>query len=259
MRKLARLGSGLLAAAVVGATVVATAAAAPPEFGRCVEVAPKTGEYKDGRHCLLPAPGTGKYDFVAGPGTKKKFTGEGGPITLESAKKVQVTCTASTLTGEYTGPKTLTASVTLSGCEEPATLRKCQTVPATMGVIEGPALEGELGYITTGEKPTVGVDFKHSPDLFTFECGQPRETITLVTVEGSVIALVKPINVMTEGFKLLVKAKAGKQIPEQFEGASKDTLVENFTTGIEKTTESAVLNSKLPVLLKNEEPIEIRL
>ncbi len=259
MRRLGKLGFGVMVVVIAVTAMAAAAVAAPPEFGRCVEVAPKTGEYRDGKHCLKPAPGVGKYNFSSGPGAKKKFTGTGGAITLESAKKVQVTCAGSALAGEYTGAKTLTANVTLSGCEEPATLRKCQTAAVKMGEIEGPGLEGELGYIATGAKPVVGIDFKHSPDLFTFECGQPREEITLVTVEGSVIATVKPVNVMTEEFKLLVKAKNGKQIPEQFEGASKDTLVENFTTGLTKTTESAVLNSKVPVLIKNEEPIEIRL
>lgn len=41
--RIAGLCLGLLC--VIGAVAVASASAAPPEIGRCIEVAPKTGKY----------------------------------------------------------------------------------------------------------------------------------------------------------------------------------------------------------------------
>lgn len=261
MNKLVRVACGVLVAASMAATAAASAVAAPPEFGRCVEVAAKTGEYKDGRHCLQPAPGKGHFDWVAGPGEHKKFTTASGPFALETTGKTRIACEASTGSGEYTGAKTATLTLSLTGCENLKTLQKCQTTPAKVGQIESSPLEGEIGYVKAGSTPVVGLDLKGTPDLFTFECGQLPESPVLVTVEGSVIAPIKPTDKMTEEFKVLykeVKGSPGKQAVESFEGGANDTLSSTFTnSGLEKVTEPTALSSSLSI--GNEEAIEIRL
>ena len=116
------------------------------------------------------------------------------------------------------------------------------------------ALEGEYGFISSGTKLSAGLDLKHEPALATFECTTAalpgRE---LVNLEGSVIGPIKTIDSMVSGFTVTYKATAGKQAPEHFEGAAKDTLVTSITGGAsEQTGLSATLT------LTNEERLEIK-
>ncbi len=261
MNRLTKIVCGVVLAASMAGAAAASAAAAPPEFGRCVEVPAKTGEYKDGRHCLQPAPGKGRFDWVPGPGEHKKLITASGPVSLETTGKTRIACQSSAGSGEYTGAKTATLMLSLTGCENLTTLQKCQTTPATAGKIESSPLEGEIGYIKAGATPVVGLDLKGTPDLFTFECGQLPESPVLYTVEGSVIAPIKPTDKMTEEFKVLykeVKGSPGKQAVESFEGGAKDTLSSTFTnSGLEKVTEQTALSASMSI--GNEEAIEIRL
>jgi hypothetical protein len=66
------------------------------------------------------------------------------------------------------------------------------------------------------------------------------------------IASTKSIDKMTAAFTLTFKGKKGKQTPESFEGALKDTLTLTTPSG----TEPAGLTSTLS--LTSEEAIEIK-
>jgi hypothetical protein len=255
MRKITIMGSCLIVGLALTAVFAGTASAALPEFGRCVKVAPKSGEYS-GARCVRPTPGKGSYDFIAGPGEKPKFTGSGGGVAFETVGKKTITCAGSEESGEYTGAKTLKESVNFIGCANEAG-QSCQSNPAKTGEIENTSLEGEIGFIRGPEKPIVGLDLKGSPNYLTFICGAlPETTITVVTIEGSVIAPIKHIDLMAEEFSLKYKQVGGKQVPEQFAGGAKDTLTANFASGLTKTTEQIGLTDFVEIT--NEEPIEIK-
>jgi hypothetical protein len=244
--------------------VAAPAQAALPELGRCVKAADNKGAYRSA-FCITPTPpgGKGKYNWLPGPGAKKKFSGTGEPTVLEAANKRKIECGGSTFEGEYTGPKTETVTVLLIGCTDVATKRPCQSGgPPREGEIESTAaLAGELGFIKGGEKPVVGLDLKHEPALFAFECGVPPEQTTAVVIDGSVIAAVvasstSNVNKMSEESILRYKTKSGKQVPENFEGGAKDTMTATFVTGLEKQVEAIGLLSTVTDVA--EESLEIK-
>jgi hypothetical protein len=236
----------------------ASASAALPELGRCVPASTaKTGEYK-GARCLTPAAGTGNYNFLPGPGEKKKFVGTGSEAKLEMPG-LKVSCAASTSEGEYTGAKTASVTLDLIGCSTvAATSQLCQSNPVKAGEIETLPLEGEFGFIQSGQKPVVGLDVKRSPSLVTFTCGSPPETTTTtVVVEGSVIGKFAPNDAMVMDSKLSYKTSGGKQVVEHFEGGPTDTLSAKLISGLTTTTEEAALKLRL-MEIANEEPLEIK-
>jgi hypothetical protein len=251
---------------LVAFTVIAIAAApsqaALPEFGRCVKATGKTGEF---RNAACTAPSTtrkGTYNWLAGPGAKKKFSGTGEGTALETTSKRKITCGGSTFDGEYTGPKTETVTVVLIGCTENTTKKPCESNPAREGEIEPPAaLEGEIGFIKGGTTPTVGLDLKRQPTFMAFECGRVGEANTGVVVEGSVIGAVPAsptsnFDKMSEEMIVKYKATSGKQVPEKFEGGPADTLTATFVSGQGKTVEAMALLGT--VSASGEEPLEIK-
>jgi len=268
MKRIVMLGCIVAGCALIGAAGAATASAALPEFGRCVEVAPKTGEYS-GKNCLAPAPGKGKWVFLPGAGEKKKFTAEVEEPLLKTAGGKEIKCQSGESEGEYTGANTVAVSkLVLKNCQIAGAKTVyesfCQNIAAFRGEVSASELVGELGYIRGGEKPLVGLDFKPKlgKALATFECGGANEitehgmgTGTLLEVEGSVIARVQRINKMvSENVIKLQATKAGVQVPEQFEGGEKDTLV--TLVGLAKTPDPTVFTGFAEVI--NEEPIEIK-
>jgi hypothetical protein len=243
-----------------GAFAVAGASAALPELGRCVKGAPHSGLYKAGNCVTLAGVSKGSYSWEPGPGALKKIEGIATvTTTLETSGKVKITCSNGQFNGEYTGAKALTVTVDLANCENAAAKTKCQTSPAKEGEIETPQpLEGELGFIVSGEKPIVGLDLKpKSPATIvaTFDCGKLPEVFH-GTIEGSVIAPIKRINHMGEEFLLTYKETASKQAPEQFEGGVKDTLSTKLLIGAESTTQATGVKSA--VTIPNEELLEIK-
>jgi Subtilase family len=225
-----------------------------PAIGRCV-VVPSGGEYK-GPKCNVEAHGKGIYNWLSGPGAKKKFAGHLTAVTLETVGKAKVTCSAGSSAGEYTGGKTETLTLTLTGCKR-AGGEACQSVAAGAGEIVTSALEGEVGFISgrSSKTPVVGLDFKHEPTLIAAECGSGVSK-TLLTVEGSAIGAVTVTGKMTLESTLKYKASSGIQAPEQFEAGIKDTLLMTFVTGAEKTAEQAGLTTTAKDL--SEELMEIK-
>jgi hypothetical protein len=278
MRRIKVIAGMLLAAVAVSAAFAATSASAAelPELGRCVkaesEVVKKRtvykGEYK-GKNCTRQSPTKkGKYEWLPGPGTANHFygIGEEPEPQLETTGGALIECSEMVLEGEYTGPKTFKAKVSFGGCETGTeTVRECQTNPAKEGVIEATGgFEGNLGVIKGGEKPTVGWDLKREGGgaAFVFECGIPPQTLSLETIEGSVIAPLSrgffgtDVNKMSEFATLKYKAVKGLQQPEMFEGGEKDVFTTTTVTGITTTKEQTGLNTTVEARSGLGQPIE---
>jgi hypothetical protein len=232
-----------------------------PAFGHCVKLPGESvgkklvfkGFYTDAG-CVKPSvPVEGHFEWVEGVGAKKKFTGSSAAVTMQTiGGATNVKCAGSTTSGEYTGPKTEIATLTLTGCQTgPATkLVTCQSSGAAAGEIKTAALEGGLDFIKENEegvKPEVGVDFKAPGNLISFECGG-----VATTVSGSVIAPITTVNKMGTAFKLTPKQGGGKQAVEAFEESAKDILT--FKSGASET--AGGLGATLTNT--NEEPLEIK-
>jgi hypothetical protein len=130
--------------------------------------------------------------------------------------------------GNYTRDKTaIVNQLTMRGCADATTAASCQSSPLEEGVVRSSApLEGELGFIRSGERPRVGWELRPktpATSLASFTCGYGASTAT-VALEGSVIARTLPIDEMTSTFELRFAQRAGKQIPESFEGGVRDVL-----------------------------------
>jgi hypothetical protein len=224
-----------------------------PSLGRCVKATvKKTGEWQ-GARCVGFAHGKGAYNFLPGPGAAPKLAGRLGVTTLETTGKAKITCSSGTSSGEYTAAKTLTMTLTLSGCERASNHQPCQSVGGASGQIVTNALEGTLGFINIA-KPSVGLDLARQPALATFECTAPGlPGKELLTVEGSVIGQIAKLDEMVAGFTITYAGRAGRQVPEAFEGGATDTLLTSTVGG---ASEPSALTSTVTV--SDEEPLEIK-
>ena len=198
MRWMRMAGLGLAAAFALGCA--ASASAALPEFGHCVKENEHKGEYKY-KSCLVLAEGkTGAYEWVPGPGANPGFKAESGTTVLETVGQTRIACGADLITGEYTGAKTATVTLDIKGCTNLRSGLDCQSNPNSKGEIVSPALDGEIGFISNGEKPVVGLDFKPksgNSEVLMFTCELPPPSIAtpeVWTIEGSVIGRIKPID-----------------------------------------------------------------
>jgi hypothetical protein len=218
---------------------LAAAELALPEFGRCVQAPFDVvngkrhyhGAYTDAE-CLGESTSqsgvlSGKFEWLSGPGAKPKFTVTGGATTLETAAKKKLTCAGGTGAGEYTGTKTSTITMRLTECKLTATKEACQSTGGAAGEVVTGALEGRLGfiedqYIENIATNVVGMDFTGQPALLSAECGAQK---TPLSVTGSVIGRLTPIDKMSTTFVLQFSQTGGAQIPESFEDdAAKHTL-----------------------------------
>jgi hypothetical protein len=235
-----------------------------PEIGRCEKVeGVKEGKVTVfhgtyvGSNCVEEErTHKGKFEWHPGAGAGKKFTGSSGKVTLETVGNANVACSGSTSAGEYTGTKTVTETVTLTGCVL-ATAKKesCQSAGTGAGEIVTSPLEGKLGFITNQVKTeglvvSVGLDLAHGSSLLTAECGSSKQS---VVVGGSVIAPITSLEKMVTASTLKYKAAKGVQAPEQFEEGTKDTLATSF--GGEPAGQSG-LNATQKIT--NEEKLEIK-
>jgi hypothetical protein len=231
-----------------------------PELGRCKPAPKGTGQYK-GLNCNHLAGGKGNASWTPGA-EKNKFEGSSATTVLATAK-LTISCATTILEGEYTGAKTATATLVLKGCTNTASKKKCQSKPGSEGEIESTMpLEGELGFITGGAKPVVGLDLKKqstATSFASFFCATgPEPPEVQGTVEGSLIGALKPLSKMAPEFTLAYKGAKGTQTPERFEGGLRDTLAISFAPkGPEPpVSEDASLSATL--LISNGEPLEIK-
>ncbi len=233
-----------------------------PELGRCV-VAESVGEGKQkiykglyaDRGCTEEEIGhEGKYEWLPGPGAKRQFTSTGAKTTLETVNGAKVRCSSSAIAGEYTGSKTASAVLTLTGCERSANSEPCQSSGAPAGELVTSSLTGRLGFIEdqvaeSGLLVSVGLDLGAAPSLLSAECDGASETLV---VRGSVIAPIGKANKMSSSFSVKYSAKVGKQEPEQFEGEPQDTLSATMGFGAEQAGLTATQK------LANGEQLEIK-
>jgi hypothetical protein len=268
------LSAGLPAAsghntAVMNGTVFVTeprlvvAEAALPEFGRCKKVPAEKGVKETVYHGRFNESGCieenvakfGKFEWTPGAGATKGLTFSSGTVSLETAGKSKLLCTHSAGSGEYTGLKSATVSVTLTGCTRGASKESCQSPGAATGEIVTSALEGTLGFIQYEFKEatpftSVGLALTHQPTLFTAECGAAK---TQLSVSGSVIGKLTPIDKTVPAFAIAFAQAGGKQVPEQFEAGPKRILSATFGSG---SPEAAGLSSKAKIT--NQEALGIK-
>jgi hypothetical protein len=234
--------------------IAAGSSAALPELGRCVKVPPGTGQYEVAS-CTGGAKLGGKYEWMPGA-VKNKFVSGGGVSILETTGGFKITCAAIADEGEYVGPMSVFVPVVrLLGCE-PAGGGVCENASAGEIVIPSHGVFGFIkNFVNSKGKlvVSVGVDlepFEHT----TVICEGPSVGAPILSLFGSVIAPVTPIDKMTGTFKLKFTASKGKQKPQNFETLPKDTLsLENVA---KKVVEEAGITSTDSI--SNEEPLEIK-
>ena len=233
-----------------------------PDVGRCVKVEGVPGEgkttvyhggYSNSSCTVQTLEQTGKYEWVAGAGPSRKFSGTTTALTLETPAKSKITCSGGSDEGEYASAKTETVRFALSGCKTSQGVA-CQSAAAAAGEIKTAALDGELEYISENEEPVapvVGLDLKPASgsQLASFECGGAP-----ASAGGSVIAPIGAIDKMTTSFKAKASETAGKQSVEAFETGAKDTPT--FTAPGASGEEPAGL--KVTATQGNEEKLEIK-
>jgi hypothetical protein len=207
-----------------------------PELGRCVKApSEKVGRevtYHGGyvaADCVEKNEGhLGKFEWIPGA-VAKHFSGSSKAVTLETTGKALIKCVASSSSGEYTGTKSATLSLTLTGCTQKATGESCQT-GATAGEIATGPLSAQLGFIEDVENGSevvspVGWDLQNGSSIIAGSCGASKASLV---VTGSVIGEISANDKMTSAYTLKFDQTAGKQSPEAFEETPKDTLSESL-------------------------------
>jgi hypothetical protein len=208
----------------------AGAPAAAPEFGRCQAVkAEKVGGktvYNGGftTATCMEASGThtGKFEWHSGV-VKTGFKATIKPTTvatLETVKRLKVTCTGESSTGTIASAKTVAGVVIrFTGCESAA--KKCTTGALAAGELETKTLEGTIGWENKVLK-------KVALDLYPVGKAGPFMEYTCTgsapaTLTGSILAPVTADKMLTTA-TVKYAATAGKQKPEHFEGGEADVL-----------------------------------
>jgi hypothetical protein len=243
-----------------GANIVKTQLVLP-EIGRCVKVAAEKVAGKAVYHglylnagCTFEVPQReGKYEWEAGTGGGKKFTGAGKGLTLESVGGKKLKCTEAAASGEYTGLKTASIAITLTGCTGGASKEACQSAGAPAGEIQTGTLSAELGFIedkltSEGAVAKLGWDLKGSPVSGT--CGSDALPLA---VSGSLISPISAVDKMVPSYSLANKAKGGVQETQAFEEEPADTLSLTLGTG---GSEPAGLSGAIKIT--NEEKLEFK-
>jgi hypothetical protein len=228
-----------------------------PEVGRCVRTEGADagkGNYVDKGCTEETVSHDGEYEWLAGPGPKPKLTSTAHKVTLEGVSGATVTCKTAGIAGEYTGPKTASATITLSGCVYSGSGEACQSAKAPAGEIVTNSLTGSLGFIEdevteAASKLSIGLDLSAPGSLLSAECAGLKEPLV---VSGSAIAPIGKIDKMASSFKTTYAASTGKQQVEQFEETPRDVLTATLGSGAQQ----AGLLVKLKLV--NEEQMEIR-
>ncbi len=195
-----------------------TPAAEPPELGRCMKLASKTGGGYTNSACTdRSTSDTGRYEWELGAGPSPQFSASTAGVTLQTISTktgetlTDLTCTSGHLSGEYTGIQSATLSLVLSKCSGPFGL-PCESERASEGVIEA-AFDAQLGIISAN-KHTVGWDLQPASGtaLLSYACtGEPH------TVTASIIGTLGKADKMSDTFSLTFKTAKGAQVPEAFE------------------------------------------
>ena len=195
----------------------------PPELGRCVKVAKGAGKYASG--CTVRQ-GAGSFEWMP-EAIKRGFSSSGGKSVLETTAKTQIVCSGEQTSGEYSGSKQVSnVTLTLSGCELKGA--RCTSAGAGEGEVRFDDLEGLLGW-NVEEKNAVALDLfalGHAAHLADASCGA-----TSVSIDGSILAPITPVNAMAGAFKLIYRSTKGKQKPEHLQGEAGNVLELSLAAG----------------------------
>jgi hypothetical protein len=213
---------------VLSAIGIASASAALPEFDGPFPI-----------HFVAKQLGVGKLETIAGGNRTVECSGGSTLGFVDSPKHVLVNGII------YTGCK----SKTFGGGE-------CQS-GATKGEIKSLPLLGLLGYITK-TPPLVGLLFEPQGGInhfASFTCEEILGTTESLTVKGTIICDLSPVNTLTKDYHLLCSQSKGVQKPLTFEGlGTKDSLmtegsgIENFgseQSGVEALSDVLTLTLTL--------------
>ena len=232
MKRMSIVGLCLIAAVAMSAIGAASASAAAPEFGRCLNISPKPGKFKTAA-CTAKATETEKnFEWFPGNGAVAK-NGESRPIeknkftsklnastlaTLESEGGTKITCKTQVLThpAEITGAKTAgKIQAKYNSCK--ALGVGCNSTGAAAEEIVTTELGAEIGF-QTGTKPSVKnkaasniFSATHTGPLAEFACA----TLLQVKVHGSLLHPAT-VNKMLLAAKETFTAKVGEQAPHKF-------------------------------------------
>jgi hypothetical protein len=154
--------------------------------------------------------------------TGTKFTGSSGKATLEKKSTGKITCESSTAAGEITGEKTLAlATVDFKGCT--AFGLSALTLGDSKGLILV-HLEIHNCRIATGSN--AGLLIKPLPVHITIP-----SIGTLLLIEGSFVAELKPNKKLAKTFELVIAQSKGVQALEKCEGGKAETLLTSENGG----------------------------
>jgi hypothetical protein len=243
MRHLKIITLCLFALCALGATTAAVASAELPEIYECAKAAKEGKVYKghySSKKCEASSfheTGGQKYEFQPFAKAKPKtFKGKGGTANLSIENVSTVSCSKSTETGHFSGPKTASDFVAIfSSCETAG--EKCGNT-SKAGEVKTNALTAEIGYVSGKgtEHPIVGALLRPESGkyLAEFHCeGTP--TLNL-RVKGAVIGeVVPPYNHFTKEVTLDFKETGGKQVIQKFEGGVQEVLITETCKGCEPT------------------------
>jgi hypothetical protein len=118
------------------------------------------------------------------------------------------------------GPKTLTTTLTLSGCQSSASTpaAKCTNTEKEQQIVMTPS-NGELGPINSAN--AVGVRLE-----FNLEAVCTSRTATYpLTIKGSAIGRINPVNTKSNRFTIDFTRSGYEQVPAMFEGGPPTVLV----------------------------------
>jgi hypothetical protein len=165
---------------------------------------------------------------------KKKFVTKGEKAVFEAKGGTKISCTASTGTGEDTGPKSLTSTTTFSGCESASI--KCKTEGA-----EGVKLEGTAELVYTSSTSEEGALLVKTTAT-TITCGTVKRTL-----EGSFLIPVTP-NSLASALSFHASQAKGVQKPDEYVRATEKKEAESIKEVLlklkmEKVSESVGLET----------------
>jgi hypothetical protein len=252
--------------AVMGIALVACASAAaePPEFGRCLKQPTKALSNFDSAKCVRLASedaGTeaeklkkGNYQWIPGV-VKNQFTTKmdsGTIASLESVGGTKITCTGAVGSGEYTGTKEVAkVLVKFSGCEN--NKGKFESPGAGNGNVNAAPLAGKLGFeMITEDQPAkdhlaLELHAEGGGNVAELECGGLK-----VVVKGSLLHKIGA-NAMKLAAHERFTASKGKQKPEFFAGGVPGEHILETSTNAMPFEQSSFTMAET---LTNEEKVE---
>jgi hypothetical protein len=221
-----------------------------PEVGRCIKRTAGTGEYQDAKCTTVGVPaGTGRYEWRPWPAPRGEFAGSGGKAVFETVGKVKIVCRSTAVQGGYAASQEMFLIMSFFGCEEGG--EPCQTEESAPGEINTTPLRGQLGVISGGKEPTIGVAVTPYVRNYIAMFGCPGREISM---NGSVIATLTPIDKMTSRQILKFKATRGLQSPAGFEEGPPNKL--SFDLGQSEEEQGALKFTE--TLATTQEALEVK-